>query len=98
MTWFDRAPRRRECPAAGAVWYVFSVGCLLFAVHVLAGAVLPGTAAGSRRWWFARTVPVYVCLGSVGLTLGRGQVNLLVVALVAGMFAAAVRGRRLASG
>src|SRR5581483_10400616 len=49
-------------------------------------------------WWYARTIPVLVCLGGVGFTLGRGQVNLFLVALVAGMFAAAAAGRRFASG
>ncbi|MBX9625454.1 MAG: glycosyltransferase 87 family protein [Gemmataceae bacterium] len=85
-------------PVSVAVWYVLSVGCLAYAVHAFAGAVLPGDRRWSRRWWYARTIPVYVCLGGVGHTLGRGQVNLFVVALVAAAFAASVRGRRLASG
>src|SRR5581483_5910255 len=59
---------------------------------------LPAADRWSRRWWYARLVPVYVCFGSLGYTLSRGQVNILLVALVAGMFAAAVRGRAVASG
>ncbi|MDB5308927.1 MAG: hypothetical protein JWO38_3129 [Gemmataceae bacterium] len=81
-----------------AIWYVFSVWCVWAAVHTLATAVLPGAVRGSRRWWYARVMPVYVCIGAIGLTLGRGQVNALLVALVAAGFAASVRGRRLASG
>jgi hypothetical protein len=81
-----------------ALWYLFGIGCVCWAAHRLAGAVLPGEPAGTRRWWYARAVPVCVCLGAVGFTLGRGQVNLLVVALVAGMFAAVVAGRRFGSG
>src|SRR5439155_13554060 len=81
-----------------AVWYAFSAICICYAVHVLANAVLPDAVRGSRRWWYARLVPVLVCLGGIGQTAARGQVNLLLVALVAAAFAATVRGRRLASG
>jgi hypothetical protein len=41
---------------------------------------------------------LYLCLGGIGFTLGRGQVNVLVVWLAAGLFAAAVRGRAVAAG
>ena len=85
-------------PVSVAVWYAVSVGCLAYAVHAFARAVLPAERPGSRRWWYARVVPVYVCLGGVGHTLGRGQVNLFVAALIAAGFAASVRGRRYASG
>jgi hypothetical protein len=81
-----------------AIWYAFGVLCVGFAVHTLASIVLPGAARGSRRWWYARMIPVYVCLGGIGATLGRGQVNTLLVALIVAMFAVAVRGRRIASG
>jgi hypothetical protein len=97
---FPGFPRDSYLPFAAsvAIWYTLGVACTLWAAHVLAKAVLPGDIRGSRRWWYARLVPVYVCLGGVGFTLGRGQVNVLVVALVAGMFAAAVAGRRFTSG
>jgi hypothetical protein len=85
-------------PVSVAVWYLVSVGGLAYAVHALARAVLPDARRWSRRWWYARTVPVYVCLGGIGHTLGRGQVNLFVVALIAAGFAAGVRGRRVLSG
>lgn len=85
-------------PVSAALWYVFGVACAWVTVHMLAGAVLPGLARGSRAWWYARTVPLYVCVGGIGFTLGRGQVNMLLAALVAGSFAALVRGRRAASG
>ncbi|MBY0513181.1 MAG: DUF2029 domain-containing protein [Gemmataceae bacterium] len=81
-----------------AIWYVVSVAFGMWAVHLLAAAVLPGAARGSRRWWYARTVPFYACIGGIGFSLGRGQVNVLLVAMFAAMFAAAVRGRRTASG
>lgn len=81
-----------------AVWYLFSVMCVWYATHAMASAALPDAVRGSRRWWYARLVPVYVALGGIGYTLARGQVNLLLVALVAGAFAATVKGRRVAAG
>lgn len=81
-----------------AAWYLLNLGFVAATVHLLAKVVLPDARRGTRRWWFARTVPVYACIGGIGFTLGRGQVNLLIVALVAAMFAAAVRGRRVAGG
>jgi hypothetical protein len=85
-------------PVAVAVWYLLGVAAVGFAADRFAAAVLPGERRFGRRWWYARTVPVYVCLGGVGFTLARGQVNTLVLALVAGLFAAAVRGRRFRAG
>ncbi len=81
-----------------AVWYAFSLGCVAFAVHRLASAILPDEPHGTRRWWYARIVPVYVCVGGIGYTLARGQVNLLLVAMIAGMFAAAAAKHRFRAG
>ncbi len=84
--------------ASIAIWYALSIAFLAYSVHALANVVLPDAVRGSRRWWYARTVPVYVCLAGVGATLSRGQVNLLLVALLVAMFVAAMRGRLFASG
>ena len=84
--------------ASAAIWYVFGVLCVAFAAHAMTGAVLPGLVPGSRGWWYARIVPAAVCGASIGATLGRGQVNMLVVALAAGMFAAVIHGRRFGAG
>lgn len=81
-----------------ALWYLFGVGCVGWSVHTLAATVLPDAVRGTRRWWYARTVPVFVCIGGIGHTLGRGQVNLFVVALVSAAFAASVANRRIGSG
>lgn len=81
-----------------AIWFAFGLVCVAYGTHVLARSVLPGEARGSRRWWYARSVPVLVCLGGIGFTLSRGQVNVLLTALIAGMFASAIAGRRTASG
>jgi alpha-1,2-mannosyltransferase len=79
------------------VWYVFSLGCLWFALSRFSDAIL-AEPCGSRRWWTSRTWPLVLTGSAVGYTLARGQVNLLIVALVAGMFAAQVRGARFRSG
>jgi hypothetical protein len=84
------------------IWYVFSVGCLVVGVHWLAGALeetVPAlatwtTTRGSSRWWALRVVPVVACLVPIGATLGRGQVNLLLLALLCGMAGASLRGKR----
>lgn len=81
-----------------AVWYLLSVVFLGVAVHLFARAVLPDAVRGSRRWWYARTMPFCVCLGGVGFSLARGQVNMMLVAMFAAAFAAAVANRRVASG
>ena len=81
-----------------AVWYLLSAALAWRTAHVFAAAVLPDTPRGTRRWWYARLVPLYVCAGGVGFTLGRGQVNVLLLWFVAELFAAAVRGRAFAAG
>lgn len=80
------------------VWYAVGVGCVWFALTRFATAVLPAEPVGTGRWWDARTGPFLTAVGAVGYTLSRGQVNGLVLALVAGMFAAHVRGKRFTAG
>jgi hypothetical protein len=99
------APLVGRVPFAVSVglWYAFSVGCLWLSVHGLARALeeTAGTdvpARWSRRWWTLRTLPVLVCLPAVGSTLIRGQVNLLLLMLLCGMLAAALRGQSWRAG
>jgi hypothetical protein len=89
-----------------AIWYWFSVGCLAWGVHTLC-RVLEQTASddsirlqppGCGRWRLLRFLPVLACLPAIGQTLVRGQVNLLVFALLCGFIAALVRGRRVHAG
>jgi hypothetical protein len=84
--------------ASVAIWYVFGLGCSAFALDRFASAVLPGEPRWSRRWWYARTLPLYICVGGVGYTMSRGQVNLLVIAMLAGMFAWLAENRRFRAG
>lgn len=86
-----------------ALWYFLSVVLLGVAVHWLAGVLeetTPGLRGqpGSRRWWALRLLPILVCLPSIGHTLARGQVNLLILLLLAGMAAALVKGRSFRAG
>jgi hypothetical protein len=92
--------------ASVGLWYVFSVGCLVAGVHHLAQA-LEDTSSdphvrtqpkGCRRWWALRLIPILVCLPTIGATLARGQVNLLLLALLCFLAAATLRGRSWRAG
>ena len=80
------------------IWYALSIGLGWFSVHQFAKYALPDAVPGSRRWWYARMVPIYVCIGGIGYTVSRGQVNVLLLALIAGMYAAAIQRRPIATG
>jgi hypothetical protein len=53
---------------------------------------------GGRRWWALRLWPVLACVVPIGHTLMRGQVNLLLLALLGGSVAAVIRGRSFRAG
>jgi hypothetical protein len=89
-----------------AICYLLSVGFLILATHLLAGA-LEATATdpavraqprGCRRWWALRLLPALVCSVPIAHTLVRGQVNLLLLLLLCGSVAATVRGQRFQGG
>jgi hypothetical protein len=85
--------------ASVAIWYGFSLFCLVFGVHRLATALeerftVPVARTppwGCRRWWALRLIPILTCLTPISHTLMRGQVNLLLLALVCAMTAALMR-------
>jgi hypothetical protein len=87
--------------ASVAVWYFFSLACLSLSVHWLASALeersvhplLGKVPRGCWRWWALRLIPILGCLTPIGHTLMRGQVNLLLLALLSAMTAALVRGQ-----
>lgn len=88
-----------------ALWYLLSVVCVFWSVHVLARVfeetAPDGTAPptpGMLRFWWVRCWPIWICLPAIGSSLSRGQANLLLVALLSAFLAAAVRGRRATAG
>jgi hypothetical protein len=89
-----------------ALWYAFSLTITVWAVHALARALertssdpaVRRQALGSRRWWALRVLPVLVCLPGIARTLALGQVDLLVLLLLCGTAAAAMRGRSWCAG
>ena len=93
-------------PVSVGLWCLFSLGCLLLAVHWLA-STLEKTSKdpkvrqqdiGCRRWWICRIIPMIMCLAPIGCTLSRGQVNLLLVLMIAGMYRDTVRQYQFRSG
>lgn len=88
------------------IWYLINLACLIVAVHTLvsalefAGAIplLREQPARCRSWWQLRLWPALACAPVVGQTLSRGQVNLIILALVCGFLSATLRGRPLRAG
>jgi alpha-1,2-mannosyltransferase len=92
-------------PVTVALWYLLSVILSLWSVHHLCQALEdthpdgPRPAApGGRRFWWTRMWPLWICIPAIGSTLVRGQTNLILLALLTGFIAAAIRGRRATAG
>ena len=91
-------------PVSVVLFYCFSFGLLVFVVRLLGSTVegmLPkaeGDAAAHRRWWTLRLYPVLACVVPIGLTLMRGQVQILLLLMLSGFIVAMVRGRRFTAG
>ena len=93
-------------PVSVALWFLVNMLCGLVAVHWLARALeesspdpaVRSTPVGCQAWWRRRVVPLLICLPPVAHTLMRGQVNLIVLLLLAGMLAAHLRGRSFTAG
>lgn len=85
-----------------AIWYVFSCVCLFAASHLLANAIERDSnnpsEFGQRRWWALRVWPILLTLPGIGGTLSHGQVNLLLLLLLAGTIAAAMSAQRIRAG
>ncbi len=92
-------------PVSVGLWYVLSVVWLALALHWLASALEQSLYGpddrprrGSPRWWGLRVLPLLGCLPAVGGALMRGQVDMLLMLLLCGMIAAALRGRSAVAG
>jgi hypothetical protein len=85
-----------------ALWYGLGILAVLGGIHVLANSLEQQAAApvpcGCRRWWALRVVPLVICLPGVMRTLSLGQVDLIILGLLCGTAAAAVRGRSWRAG
>jgi hypothetical protein len=73
--------------------YAFNVACLFAAVFLLAGCM-----DNPRRRLHLLVWPVVFCIPAIGLTLMRGQVDTLLLLLLAGFSAGLVHGRRATAG
>jgi FtsH-binding integral membrane protein len=85
------------------LWYVLSAALLFWSAHHLSRALEdtapePPPTAAQRRFWWTRGWPVWICMPAIGSTLVKGQSNMLVLALLTGFIAAAIRGRRAVAG
>jgi hypothetical protein len=85
-------------PLSVALWTLFNYFLLVRITHVLATLLLPGETWGSRRWWYARTVPIYVTLLGLFHSIGFGQVNVVVVSMLVEMLRSRLTGRSLQAG
>lgn len=85
-------------PLSVAIWTILNYLLLARIAHVLATLLLPGEPWGSRRWWYARTVPIYVTLLGVFHSIGFGQVNVVVLAMLVEMLRSRLTGRSLRAG
>ncbi len=91
-------------PVAVVLFYLCNLMLLGIAVHALAHTLestfpLPADpVAAWRRFWWWRLAPILVCFPAIGLTLVRGQVQILLLLLVTGLFIGLFRGRRLSAG
>jgi alpha-1,2-mannosyltransferase len=84
--------------AGVSIWFILNVILIGYAAHTFAKVALPDATTGSRRWWYSRLIPFYLCVGGLGYTLSRGQVNILLLGILAVMFTSAMRNRSLLSG
>ena len=99
-------PREGAVPfsVSVAIWFLFSVACLAWGVQALCRALeetSPITSLGPAafsRWHALRAIPILICAIPIGETLSRGQVNLILLALICGLIAAILRGRRWQAG
>ena len=93
-------------PVSVGFWYLFNVCLLFWGVNRLASALQKISAdpdvrdqpSGCRRWWVMRMVPLYACLIPIGSTLGHGQTNIVILAMLCGMLAAILEKKSLQAG
>ena len=83
---------------SAGLWILVGLAAAWVAADAFARVVIPDAVPGSRRWVYARTMPLTFCLGGIGFSLSRGQVNMVLAAMMAWGFVATMRNRRFVSG
>lgn len=89
-----------------AICYLINLLCLALGVHALASALEKRAEdAGFRtqprfcvRWWSLRVWPVLICFLPIGHTLTRGQVNVIVLAILCAALAGWIHGQSFRAG
>jgi hypothetical protein len=85
-----------------ALWYIAGIVALVFAAHWLATAVETGLPRPPCRygyaWWSLRLGPALLVMPAAARTVARGQVNTIVLFLLAGWIAGVVTARRMRAG
>jgi hypothetical protein len=89
-----------------AICYALNLFCLAWAVHLLASALeqtstrpeVRGQGRFGSRWWWLRLLPILGCLPPIGHTMMRGQMNILLLAMLCGWIADLLRQKRLRAG
>lgn len=93
-------------PLSIVIWYALGAGAMLWSIHLLCATWEETSEAPRvrtlttrhRRWWAHRVLLLLACAGPMFTTLGRGQVNLLVLLALAFMVRWAARRRDFAAG
>src|SRR5207244_4893296 len=90
-------------PVSVALMFLFNVLCLFLAAHVLASLLEEHAGWQTqpkycRRWWALRLWPILVCILPIGHTLMRGQVNIIVLAILCAALAAWMRQQNMRAG
>ena len=104
----ENAPRdwMMPYPVTVVVWYLLGLLATFLAVHWFALAMeenardpaLHKPPVDSRRWWYNRMLPIFICVAPIGAMLERGQVTPYLLLFVSRMFLATVRGQSFRSG
>lgn len=89
-----------------ALWYLFSLACLAFGLHLLATCLEENSKdprvrcqpAFCRRWWYLRAGPFLVFVITIGQSLARSQVTMMLLALSCGLVVGLVRKQNLRAG
>lgn len=81
------------------LWYLLGLGCLFISVKLLGGSLGPTGVHrdGKYRRWLLY-FPLWVLVPALCSSLGRGQVNELILLLLVGMIVSACAGSRFAAG